>query len=256
RVADSPAFLHLELGVENGTGGLAPARPLTWQVEYPGQDPEAQKDKLVWESQVADRDVRALVPLVQVGDTPTSIPHAPPAPSFHPKCSPSDGGPLRRPGKTGGCGGRGLSPHALVMCVCPPLSPMALCSPAPAEPPRTRDTVPCPTELLRMHTPARLSPHALMTHVPALLSPHALMTHVPAPLSPMALAPGEAEEPGEEEAEQRRARGCRPQYQRTALRVLAHFVAHPLDGGRHLAYLPGHEWLLDVTHLVANRTRV
>lgn len=59
-----------------------------------------------------------------------------------------------------------------------------------------------------------------------------------------------AEEP------ERRARGCRPQFQRTGLRVLAHFVAHPLDGGRHLSYLPGPEWLLDVTHLVAARTRV
>ncbi|NXD88380.1 T132A protein, partial [Halcyon senegalensis] len=65
RVADSAAFLHLDVAVENGTGGLAPARPLTWQVEYPGQDPEAQKDKLVWEIQVSERDVRALVPLVQ-----------------------------------------------------------------------------------------------------------------------------------------------------------------------------------------------
>uniref|UniRef100_A0A8C8A618 Transmembrane protein 132A n=1 Tax=Otus sunia TaxID=257818 RepID=A0A8C8A618_9STRI len=65
RAADSAAFLHLDLAVENGTGGLAPARPLTWQVEYPGQDPEAQKDKLVWEIQVSERDVRALVPLVQ-----------------------------------------------------------------------------------------------------------------------------------------------------------------------------------------------
>ncbi|KAK1187212.1 T132A protein, partial [Pygoscelis papua] len=64
RAADSAAFLHLDLAVENGTGGLAPARPLTWQVEYPGQDPEAQKDKLVWEIQVSERDVRALVPLV------------------------------------------------------------------------------------------------------------------------------------------------------------------------------------------------
>ncbi|NXT83658.1 T132A protein, partial [Zapornia atra] len=64
----------------------------------------------------------------------------------------------------------------------------------------------------------------------------------------------EAEEPGEEA--ERRVRGCRPQYQRTAVRVLAHFVAHPLDGGRHLAYLPSPEWLLDVTHLVAGRTRV
>lgn len=64
----------------------------------------------------------------------------------------------------------------------------------------------------------------------------------------------ESEDPAEEP--ERRARGCRPQFQRTGLHVLAHFVAHPLDGGRHLSYLPGPEWLLDVTHLVATRTRV
>ncbi|NXK87652.1 T132A protein, partial [Formicarius rufipectus] len=63
RVSDSATFLNLELAVENSTGG--PARPLTWQVEYPGQDPESQKDKLVWEIQVAEREIRALVPLVQ-----------------------------------------------------------------------------------------------------------------------------------------------------------------------------------------------
>lgn len=78
RAADSATFLHLDLAVENGTGGLAPARPLTWQVEYPGQDPEAQKDKLVWEIQVSERDVRALVPLVQVGAPPTPAPHPTP----------------------------------------------------------------------------------------------------------------------------------------------------------------------------------
>ncbi|NXX73356.1 T132A protein, partial [Spizella passerina] len=65
RVSEPAEFLHLDVAVENGTGGLAPARPLTWQVEYPGQDPEAQKDKLVWEIQVSERDIRALVPLVQ-----------------------------------------------------------------------------------------------------------------------------------------------------------------------------------------------
>lgn len=71
---------------------------------------------------------------------------------------------------------------------------------------------------------------------------------------PVPSAVVESEDSAEEP--ERRARGCRPQFQRTRLRVLAHFVAHPLDGGRHLSYLPGPEWLLDVTHLVAARTRV
>lgn len=66
RAADFPEFLYLDLAVENGTSGLASTRPVTWQVEYPGQDPEAEKDKMVWEIQVSERDVRALVPLVKV----------------------------------------------------------------------------------------------------------------------------------------------------------------------------------------------
>ncbi|KAL7991991.1 hypothetical protein Chor_016247, partial [Crotalus horridus] len=65
KVADSPEFLYLDFLVENGTGALAATRPVTWQVEYPGQDPEAEKDKMVWEIQVSERDVRALVPLVK-----------------------------------------------------------------------------------------------------------------------------------------------------------------------------------------------
>lgn len=62
------------------------------------------------------------------------------------------------------------------------------------------------------------------------------------------------EDPGEDA--ERRTRSCRPQYQRTAVRFLAYFVAHAQDGGRHLSYLPGPEWLLDVTHLVASWARV
>lgn len=85
------------------------------------------------------------------------------------------------------------------------------------------------------------------------LSPHP-GTLITLSLSPVPSAMVESEDPAEEP--ERRARGCRPQFQRTGLRVLAHFVAHPLDGGRHLSYLPSPEWLLDVTHLVAARTRV
>ena len=53
--------------VENGTsGGVAVTRPVTWQLEYPGQAPEAEKDKMVWEILVSERDIRALVPLAKV----------------------------------------------------------------------------------------------------------------------------------------------------------------------------------------------
>lgn len=67
-------------------------------------------------------------------------------------------------------------------------------------------------------------------------------------------SPSEAEEGGEEA--ERRARGCRLQYQRAGVRFLAHFVAHPLDGGRHLTYMPSSDWLLDVSHLVQEHARI
>ena len=57
--------------VENGTsGGVAVTRPVTWQLEYPGQAPEAEKDKMVWEILVSERDIRALVPLAKVRSPP------------------------------------------------------------------------------------------------------------------------------------------------------------------------------------------
>ena len=59
-----------------------------------------------------------------------------------------------------------------------------------------------------------------------------------------------------EEAAERRARGCRLQYQRAGVRFLVPFAAHPLDGGRRLTHLLGPDWLLDVSHLVAPHARV
>lgn len=67
-------------------------------------------------------------------------------------------------------------------------------------------------------------------------------------------SPAELEEGGEEA--ERRARGCRLQYQRAGVRFLTHFVAHPLDGGRHLTYMPSSDWLLDVSHLVQKHARI
>lgn len=60
-------FLWVDFAVENSTGGgVAVTRPVTWQLEYPGQAPEAEKDKMVWEILVSERDIRALVPLTKV----------------------------------------------------------------------------------------------------------------------------------------------------------------------------------------------
>ncbi|NWY54658.1 T132A protein, partial [Chionis minor] len=241
RVADSAAFLHLDLAVENGTGGLAPARPLTWQVEYPGQDPEAQKDKLVWEIQVSERDVRALVPLVQeleiLNTAPlTGVPRAVPVKLVAVEA----GGGVAELTEPPGC----ESADKQVLQV----------SGTPGE---SRGARGARVDFWsrRLHASLRFTVWAPLLPLRVQLGDTALeqVRGWRLPGGPES-APAEAEEPGEEA--ERRARGCRPQYQRTALRVLAHFVAHPLDGGRHLAYLPGPDWLLDVTHLVAGRTRV
>ncbi|NWV10036.1 T132A protein, partial [Ptilonorhynchus violaceus] len=248
RVSGSAAFLHLDLAVENGTAGLAPARPLTWQVEYPGQDPEAQKDKLVWEIQVSERDVRALVPLVQeleiLNTAPlTGIPRVIPVKLVAVEagggvseltdpvgCESADKQVLQVSDScdlvfVGGKESRGARGARVDFWARRMRAELSFTVWAPLLPLRVQLGDPVLEQLRGWRLPG--GPDS---------------------------APSESEDPAEEP--ERRARGCRPQFQRTGLRVLAHFVAHPLDGGRHLSYLPGPEWLLDVTHLVAPRTRV
>ncbi|XP_028339374.1 transmembrane protein 132A isoform X4 [Physeter macrocephalus] len=68
-------FLWVDFLVENGTsGGVAVTRPVTWQLEYPGQAPEAEKDKMVWEILVSERDIRALVPLAKAEELVNTAP--------------------------------------------------------------------------------------------------------------------------------------------------------------------------------------
>ncbi|KAM6274047.1 transmembrane protein 132A [Porphyrio hochstetteri] len=248
RMADSTEFLHLDLAVENGTGGLAPVRPLTWQVEYPGQDPEAQKDKLVWEIQVSERDVRALVPLVQESEilntAPlTGVPRAVPVKLVAVEA----GGGVAELTEPPGC----ESADKQVLQV------SDACDMVFVGGKESRGARGARVDFWsrRLHASLRFTIWAPLLPLRVQLDDTALeqVRGWRLPGGPES-APVEAEEPGEEA--ERRVRGCRPQYQRTALRVLAHFVAHPLDGGRHLAYLPSPEWLLDVTHLVAGRTRV
>ncbi|XP_075568955.1 transmembrane protein 132A isoform X1 [Pelecanus crispus] len=248
RAADSATFLHLDLAVENGTGGLAPARPLTWQVEYPGQDPEAQKDKLVWEIQVSERDVRALVPLVQeleiLNTAPlTGVPRAVPVKLVMVEA----GGGVTELTEPPGC----ESADKQVLQV------SDACDAVFVGGKESRGARGARVDFWsrRLHASLRFTVWAPLLPLRVQLGDTALeqVRGWRLPGGPES-APAEVEEPGEEA--ERRARGCRPQYQRTAVRVLAHFVAHPLDGGHHLAYLPGPEWLLDVTHLVASRTRV
>ncbi|NXV73460.1 T132A protein, partial [Atlantisia rogersi] len=273
RVADSTAFLHLDLAVENGTGGLAPVRPLTWQVEYPGQDPEAQKDKLVWEIQVSERDVRALVPLVQVGvclsvHPPakawfhTSIPHPTPQESEILNTAPLTGVPRAVPVKLVAVEAGGGMAELTEPLGCESADKQVLqvsdaCDMVFVGGKESRGARGARVDFWsrRLHASLRFTIWAPLLPLRVQLDDTVLEQvrgwRLPGgPESALA----EAEEPGEEA--ERRVRSCRPQYQRTVVRVLAHFVAHPLDGGRHLSYLPGPEWLLDVTHLVAGRTRV
>uniref|UniRef100_A0A674JPC0 Transmembrane protein 132A n=1 Tax=Terrapene triunguis TaxID=2587831 RepID=A0A674JPC0_9SAUR len=249
RAADFPEFLYLDLVVENGTSGLASTRPVTWQVEYPGQDPEAEKDKMVWEIQVSERDVRALVPLVKeqeiVNTAPlTGIPQAVPVKLVAVEM----GGAVFEVTEQMGCesankqvlkvtdacnsvyvggkenrGARGARVdfwfrrlHAsLLFTVWVPLLPLRI---------ELTDTT---LEQVRGWRVSGAAPDS---------------------------GPVEPEEAGEEA--ERRARGCRLQYQRAGVRFLAHFVAHPLDGGRHLTYMPSPDWLLDVSHLVGGQAKV
>nr|KAF6468257.1 transmembrane protein 132A [Rousettus aegyptiacus] len=68
-------FLWVDFLVDNGTsGGVAVTRPVTWQLEYPGQAPDAEKDKMVWEILVSERDIRALVPLAKAEELVNTAP--------------------------------------------------------------------------------------------------------------------------------------------------------------------------------------
>uniref|UniRef100_A0A8C3SZK3 Transmembrane protein 132A n=1 Tax=Chelydra serpentina TaxID=8475 RepID=A0A8C3SZK3_CHESE len=246
--ADFPEFLYLDLAVENGTSGLASTRPVTWQVEYPGQDPEAEKDKMVWEIQVSERDVRALIPLVKeqeiVNTAPlTGIPQAVPVKLVAVEM----GGAVFEVTEQMGC----ESANKQVLKV------TDAC-----------DSVYVGGKENRGARGARVDFWFRRLHA-------SLLFTVWVPLLPLRIeltdttleqvrgwrvpgttpdSPAEPEEAGEEA--ERRARGCRLQYQRAGVRFLAHFVAHPLDGGRHLTYMPSSDWLLDVSHLVGGQAKV
>uniref|UniRef100_A0A8C3T4L8 Transmembrane protein 132A n=1 Tax=Chelydra serpentina TaxID=8475 RepID=A0A8C3T4L8_CHESE len=249
RAADFPEFLYLDLAVENGTSGLASTRPVTWQVEYPGQDPEAEKDKMVWEIQVSERDVRALIPLVKeqeiVNTAPlTGIPQAVPVKLVAVEM----GGAVFEVTEQMGC----ESANKQVLKV------TDAC-----------DSVYVGGKENRGARGARVDFWFRRLHA-------SLLFTVWVPLLPLRIeltdttleqvrgwrVPGTTpdrsvplpEEAGEEA--ERRARGCRLQYQRAGVRFLAHFVAHPLDGGRHLTYMPSSDWLLDVSHLVGGQAKV
>uniref|UniRef100_A0A8C0H912 Transmembrane protein 132A n=1 Tax=Chelonoidis abingdonii TaxID=106734 RepID=A0A8C0H912_CHEAB len=244
--ADFPEFLYLDLAVENGTRGLASTRPVTWQVEYPGQDPEAEKDKMVWEIQVSERDIRALVPLVKeqeiVNTAPlTGIPQAVPVKLVAVEM----GGAVFEVTEQMGC----ESANKQVLKV------TDAC-----------DSVYVGGKESRGARGARVDFWFRRLHASLLFTVWVPLLPLRVELTDTTLeqvrgwrvpgaAPDRSPEEAGEEAE-RQARGCRLQYQRAGVRFLAHFVAHPLDGGRHLTYMPSPDWLLDVSHLVGGQAKV
>ncbi|XP_026538359.1 transmembrane protein 132A [Notechis scutatus] len=248
KAADSAEFLYLDFLVENGTGALAATRPVTWQVEYPGQDPEAEKDKMVWEIQVSERDVRALVPLVkeqEIVNTAllTGIPQSVPVRLVVVET----GGAVSEVTQQMGC----ESSNKQVLQV------SDVCDAVYVGGKESRGARGVRVDFWhrRLHASLLFTVWAPLLPLRIELTDTSLEQirgwRVPGPVSE---SPAEPEEGGEEA--ERRARGCRLQYQRAGVRFLTHFVAHPLDGGRHLTYMPSSDWLLDVSHLVQKHARI
>ncbi|XP_039109450.1 transmembrane protein 132A [Hyaena hyaena] len=243
-------FLWVDFLVENGTsGGVAVTRPVTWQLEYPGQAPEAEKDKMVWEILVSERDIRALVPLAKAEELVNTAPL-----TGEPRRVPvrlvtvDSGGALVEVTEHIGC----ESANTQVLQVSETCDAVFV---AGKESQGARG-VRVDFWWRRLRASLRLTVWVPLLPLRIELTDTTLEQvrgwRVPGP----AEGPPEPEAPAVAEEAERRARGCRLQYQRAGVRFLVPFAAHPLDGGRRLTHLLGPDWLLDVSHLVAPHARV
>ncbi|PNI45134.1 TMEM132A isoform 7 [Pan troglodytes] len=242
-------FLWVDFVVENSTGGgVAVTRPVTWQLEYPGQAPEAEKDKMVWEILVSERDIRALIPLAKaeelVNTAPlTGVPQHVPVRLV----TVDGGGALVEVTEHVGC----ESANTQVLQVSEACDAVFVAG----KESRGARGVRVDFWWRRLRASLRLTVWAPLLPLRIELTDTTLEQvrgwRVPGP----AEGPAEPAAEASDEAE-RRARGCHLQYQRAGVRFLAPFAAHPLDGGRRLTHLLGPDWLLDVSHLVAPHARV
>ncbi|XP_023562773.1 transmembrane protein 132A isoform X2 [Octodon degus] len=239
-------FLWVDFLVDNGTGtGVAVTRPVTWQLEYPGQAPDAEKDKMVWEILVSERDIRALVPLAQAEELVNTAPL-----TGQPRRIPvrlvtvDAGGTLAEVTEHTGC----ESADTQVLQVSEACDAVFV---AGAES-RGAKGVRVDFWWRRLRASLWLTVWAPLLPLRIELSDASLEQvrgwRVPGP-------PDSTPEPEPAEEAERRTRGCRLLYQRAGVRVLAPFAAHTQDGDR-LVHLLGPDWLLDVTHLVASHARV
>nr|XP_012633794.1 transmembrane protein 132A isoform X3 [Microcebus murinus] len=241
-------FLWVDFVVENGTGGaVAVTRPVTWQLEYPGQAPEAEKDKMVWEILVSERDIRALIPLAKaeelVNTAPlTGVPRRVPVRLV----TVDSGGALVEVTEHIGC----ESANTQVLQVSEACDAVFVAG----KESRGGRGVRVDFWWRRLRASLRLTVWAPLLPLRIELTDTTLEQvrgwRVPGP------AEGPAEPEAEAAEEERRARSCRLQYQRAGVRFLAPFAAHPLDGSRRLTHLLGPDWLLDVSHLVAPHAHV
>nr|XP_005002040.1 transmembrane protein 132A isoform X2 [Cavia porcellus] len=240
-------FLWVDFLVENGTGvGVAVTRPITWQLEYPGQAPDAEKDKMVWEILVSERDTRALVPLAKVEELVNTAPL-----TGHPGRIPvrlvtvDTGGVLAEVTEHIGC----ESANTQVLQVSEACDTVFVAGTES----RGAKGVRVDFWWRRLRASLLLTVWAPLLPLRIELSDATLEQvrgwRVPGPTDG-ALEPN----PAVEEAEPR-SRSCRLLYQRASVRVLAPFAAHTQDG-RHLEHLLGPDWLLDVTDLVLPHAHV
>ncbi|XP_058545171.1 transmembrane protein 132A isoform X2 [Neofelis nebulosa] len=244
-------FLSVDFLVENGTsGGVAVTRPVTWQLEYPGQAPEAEKDKMVWEILVSERDIRALVPLAKAEELVNT--------------APLTGEPQRVPVRLVTVDGGGALVEVTEHIGCESANTQVLqvsetCDAVFVAGKESQGARGVRVDFWwrRLRASLRLTVWAPLLPLRIELTDTTLEQvrgwRVPGPAEGVP----EPEAPAVAEEAERRARGCRLQYQRAGVRFLVPFAAHPLDGGgRRLTYLLGPDWLLDVSHLVAPHARV
>ncbi|XP_073902659.1 transmembrane protein 132A isoform X2 [Castor canadensis] len=242
-------FLWVDFVVENGTGGgVAVTRPVTWQLEYPGQAPEAEKDKMVWELLVSERDIRALVPLAKAEELVNT--------------APLTGVPQRVPVRlvTVDAGGTLVEVTEHIGCESANTQVLQVSEACDAvfvagKESRGAKEVRVDFWWRRLRASLQLTVWAPLLPLRIELTDTTLEQvrgwRVPGP------AEGAPEhEAGLAEEVEQRSRSCRLQYQRAGVRFLVPFAAHPLDGGRRLTHLLGPDWLLDVTHLVAPHAHV
>ncbi|XP_069484990.1 transmembrane protein 132A [Ambystoma mexicanum] len=248
--ADFPEFLYLDFGVENATGPVS-TRRITWQVEYPGSVDSTEGEKVFSEILVSERDLRAIIPLSKEEEILNT--------------APLTGVTRRVPVKL-----VAIETGGFVIDV----SDEVGCSSSNIQIVQVTDAC----DFVYVGGKESRGAHGVAVNFWYERLRATLQLTVWIPLLPLRIevsdtrleqirgwrvasageSGGFSEQEGtsEEGASDRRVRGCRPQYQRASVRFLAHFVAHPLDGGRHLTYLLGSDWLLDVSPLVRSHARV